>query len=1530
MSKAPAATPPRRTLPKIFRRQNSFAGFPTATLSIFNNNSNNSSNSNAPISISSSNRQASSTISSGTTVVSAPITRTTPSLIFHSNTNTTTSSQTKPQNISTSSQFYSLPRHAKAPSNPSLMRTSTSGLGLYLISRNATNSAKKISAAEQLGVKHPPGGRFNSLPRLGSQRKHSNELSTSKTTGYLSLPRPSSKGPGRPVLSLPPTNLNLSLYTDEITLKGKSDTFSDEHGQSKLSKYESSQKRYQTPSRKANFDMKIQPIPKRTSKEMECHHHSSSKKHLKEDYQALPSRTYREPDLIYQSLPRRPLKESNILHQSPPKRPPRHADPHFQEVPARPPKNFIQQLPESYYQTVPPRCPKAVIPEPIAHYAPNMDISQQISGKVVHQHQHHHHHHHQQYSHPHHGYSERKQNMSRSNEIPYQPLYDKSPKKIDPYYQIPRCRAHEKPQPQDITLYNVISIKNDPPPIYQEFPELIPGGGFSRSQVNRNANYINIPAPEKPPRLNDQAIYSNHDSLIYSTEQSHPDNLHKPKLECSLHHQHKSTHHPKDLYQPVPKKIIPKESIYQTSQKKLGPSEILYQPMPIKPIVSETLYQSVPIKNIPNETLYQTMPKKEIPDEFVFPVIDKVQDPPVYQPISEASSVDDDPLYSTIPENRMKPQDKPQTSIPPEFEDDSDPLYQSIITTTKNEERKENLYKVTVARTPGSSDPLYQTINMNSPENANESSDSIYQSLSSPSNRGYHTMPSVQHRESKGSFDPLYQSIEPPDIQGSREGSSDPLYQSIQPVNVKPSGGSIDPLYQAISSPPNRANKSSADPLYEPIKSSRGNKGGSDPLYQSIQTDSPRSSKGSPDPLYQSIQKSSPKGSKGSADPLYQSIQSPVSSKGSPDPLYQTISTHKNHRARSESLYQSIEKSNRGAKRNSDTHSQNTSNITVSSAVKTSKGSSDPFYQKLTLNRQTNGNADPLYQSIQDTHNDIDPLYQCIGEKSPEDIDPLYQTIPDNMLQKSVVSSPAPIINTIKHGDAIYSTVVKKSTKTEEPKYSTVLKKSERNALQNFHSLPRKSLKHGELIFQLSPKKNSKNGELTFTSPSKKNRESSKTNSLKLVNSDGLYQSVSKKTPKTEHSDLYSSKNRTKEEERYQVPKRHKDIDIKNKRPQKSSNSDYQISSRKSPKSEDSSRRLVRSTEFFDYQCITHRPAPKENDSKSQSLPKKKHRDKDQEIKKVNKENDNKSQTLPKRNIKPTDNKHHSTRRSLRDNDGKSRREGRLSPGGPKGIHPPPLEFGTLPPHMLPPPPSPRWMTSFDSDEDDGSYAALKKREAKTNQDSPDITYTRPLPPLPAPSRYRRRTADDQPPPIPPPRITTGPIGSHNPLIRGSSASNESQDPNELPPSLGGRPSLAACKLLSYPSDSNSPSPEPPKSRQYVNRPANPQWGPPLEELYSALVKSTPVTSAPTTLPRASLPGKVASSASWDSLGTSVASSHSKGSSIASNNKDINKRRRRVRSDPRLDAGVLHRLAFTVWHTALHIEKEVCVLIIYK
>lgn len=335
------------------------------------------------------------------------------------------------------------------------------------------------------------------------------------------------------------------------------------------------------------------------------------------------------------------------------------------------------------------------------------------------------------------------------------------------------------------------------------------------------------------------------------------------------------------------------------------------------------------------------------------------------------------------------------------------------------------------------------------------------------------------------------------------------------------------------------------------------------------------------------------------------------------------------------------------------------------------------------------------------------------------------------------------------------------------------------------------------------------------------------------------------------------------------------------------------------------------------------RKSPKYGESKYQSLPKRKlEKEKDY---------DRPPPPLPKRVPRDgLDLKNHSShlRKSSKERESESRylsnrrtsREGETRSAPARKISPSssrscPRRQQEPIPSSQQPPRSPRW-THPDTDDEDGIYSTVKAKEDPVYQSVPEITYTRPLPPVPAPSRYRRRPQDEEapPPPLPPPRLTTGPVGPHNPLLNSSITNTNAT--STIP--LTTRP-----QILRTPSSSPEnvihklPSPTvkaAPKEKED-------------DELYSSIPSPVSSSQDSPSLPRATLPPRVTSSASWDSLGSSVGSSggSSRNSSLTSSTKEniSTRRRRRAVSDPRMDAGVLHRLAFTVWHTALHIEKEV-------
>lgn len=315
---------------------------------------------------------------------------------------------------------------------------------------------------------------------------------------------------------------------------------------------------------------------------------------------------------------------------------------------------------------------------------------------------------------------------------------------------------------------------------------------------------------------------------------------------------------------------------------------------------------------------------------------------------------------------------------------------------------------------------------------------------------------------------------------------------------------------------------------------------------------------------------------------------------------------------------------------------------------------------------------------------------------------------------------------------------------------------------------------------------------------------------------------------------------------------------------------------------------------------------------KYQSLPKKK--DKEGEAKsKKEKESDSKSKKKEKDKEKDSESKYQALPKS-KEKEGESKYETlrrerpipppvRWSPGDDDGIYSS-LEY---------PSEGPRSEGALSDD----IYSSIETTDGDPlYQSVGEAKYSRPQPPLPAPLRYRRR-ADDAPPPLPPPRLTTGPVGPHNPLI----------SPGSIPPPIIPErgPILPGTGMrASYPG-TTSTTPSPDNLLMVQSTPTWPQTTRAEEEddVYSSipsLISSTP-DSPPATLPRTAPVGRVAPSASWNSLGSSCKSSLDSLRSDGSTN--VRQRRRRARSDPRMDAGVLHRLAFTVWHTALHIEKEV-------
>lgn len=496
-----------------------------------------------------------------------------------------------------------------------------------------------------------------------------------------------------------------------------------------------------------------------------------------------------------------------------------------------------------------------------------------------------------------------------------------------------------------------------------------------------------------------------------------------------------------------------------------------------------------------------------------------------------------------------------------------------------------------------------------------------------------------------------------------------------------------------------------------------------------------------------------------------------------------------------------------------------------------------------------------------------------------------------------------------------------------------------------YQSLPRKSPKEVEHSYQSLPRRFGKENELRF---------------YPITNIDNFddpgYESLNKTpdaiankaTTKTSEDKNEINKKEGKENEpKYQVLPPKPDVVVDHTRftfPNETLESSYQIILPPPVLSENQKTNSLPSKKHTRERSIDpkYQSFKRRDESKYQSLSRKSHRDAETRYQsppkrkgEKEKDYDRPPPPLPKRQPREGEPKysstharktskerdaelrHHSMRRTVvRDGDLRLSASRKVDKSSPATVRSCTRRQQEPIPSSQQPPRSPRW-THPDTDEEDGIYSTVKTKDDPVYQSVSDVTYTKPLPPVPAPSRYRRRNQDeeeDPPPPLPPPRLTTGPVGPHNPLLNSSI-------PNVT--------STTTAPLITRPQILRTPSSSPENVIHKIPSPSLKPKEKEEEELYSSI--PSPISSShdspPSSLPRAVLPSRVASSASWDSLGSSVGSSggSSRNSSLTSGPKENNtsKRRRRAVSDPRMDAGVLHRLAFTVWHTALHIEKEV-------
>ena len=311
----PRAQGSRKSGARVFKRQNSFAGFPSASLSIFSGTTNTIKDAeqqginslSIPQRI---NKTENSYVNIPTVTSGITSSQHLPLSIHFPLTQTTNSVQTnssKPKRVASTKVFYSLPRHATTPSNPALLKASASGLGLYFMARNEANAktSKKPSAAEQLGVSP---AKFLSLPR--PKKKTQGETTIIKIPVYRSLPRPIKHGETSSIKTSEAKTLttNSQSYLARDPADGK----------------EADPK----PKKRENENFELQkkvnepPIPK----EKDPKYHPRSRTVVKNDswvpptypkrdiYSNFPYRRLVNDDYGYQPLPRQPEKDPLLYY----------------------------------------------------------------------------------------------------------------------------------------------------------------------------------------------------------------------------------------------------------------------------------------------------------------------------------------------------------------------------------------------------------------------------------------------------------------------------------------------------------------------------------------------------------------------------------------------------------------------------------------------------------------------------------------------------------------------------------------------------------------------------------------------------------------------------------------------------------------------------------------------------------------------------------------------------------------------------------------------------------------------------------------------------------------------------------------------------------------------------------------------------------------------------------------------------------------------------------------------------------------
>ncbi|XP_069946670.1 uncharacterized protein by isoform X4 [Cherax quadricarinatus] len=1524
MSQTPAQ-PPRRAVPRLFRRQNSFAGFPSATLSIFNNNNNNNNANNnngrnaskavlPPVTSAASGTPDGGPPVSGVSTTVAPVTGTFIPGVPTCGVATCTAAvcvagalvappttahasmpvyQPPPAASRPVSGFYSLPRHNR----PGHLSRAL-GVGFHLLARTSPAGSSGPTAAEQLGINSP------SLPK--SHRRNLSEGST-----------------GEPVTTLPITLGSLSRgkgVTKEATLQTissggepKLKSTTKRSGRDGESKPRRRDQDYQSLPRRSTKD---QPA-KRSPKDGDSKSQSAAKRHDTEPkfrslprrhegearyqavsrksegdpkYQSLPKRQSTEPR--YQTFPKRRDGESSYSHHpSSPKR--RSMDPGQQlsspkkrdvgptALPSSPKRRDMGPglLPGSpkrrdtesgAQQSLSPKRRGAdpkFLPPPPKKYDIDPKYEQlppkrpEVDLKY------------QTFPQKRHDQVSRYQSVQpRVYDIDpkYQALPPKRPEIDLRYYPLPPPRYEAEPK------YQTVPPKRRD--IDQRYPTVPP------KKFGIDVKYQPIPPPKRydvgpryqtiPPKRHDidhryHYIPPPRPDIDPRYQQLPP---RRPDLDPKYQQLPPKRPDIEPKYQQLPSRRPDIEPKYQHLPPRRPDIEPRYQHLPPRPDI-EPKYQPLPPRPDIEPKYTQLPPRRLDVDSRYQPIPPRPDIEPRYQSLPPRPDVE--PKYQSLPprpdiEPKYQPL-PPRPDIEPKYHPlpprpDIEPKYQPLPPRPDIEPKYQQLPP---RRQDG--EPKYQVLPPRHPNGEPK-----YQSSPPDSELRY------QHQQRRPDIEPKYHPMpQRPDIEPKyqqlplrrldgeskyhplppRRSEGDPKYQALPPRR-----SDVDPKYQVLP-----LRRPEADPKYQPLPPRRPEV---DPKYQPLP---PRRT--DIDPKYQPLP---PRRSEG--DAKYQPIP-PKRTDG--DAKYQALPPR---RPEGESKYQPLPAKMADYEFHPiPIHLDSEHKFQPPfpmfdyefQPIPTIKPNYEQVYPSMPL-RKPDGESRPLPPLSGDVQGiSSQPKVQPLSPRT-QTSDVPYQAAPP-----APVATDQAIPPKAYQGNEVYLPHAPK-TPGSIPLYETIPAKHPGTepipakvpgVIPLYEGIPPK-IKMPDLPYQSIAPKVSEIDTLYQTMPSPMSP-------LKADEAEPLYQTSPPKMSASEP--LYqSSPDGLESDPVYQAVTPQMIQDVK---------CNYQLLQQRKLEQEAKAlagpKRTIKGDKYHSPTKRTFRE--RDGESKSQSS-------------KKSSKGEPKYQSLPKRREKDNDGKYQSLPRRGGRRDPPAPPQFRWTPGDDDGIYSS-LEY-----------PSEEGRSGGPSE--DEIYSSLTTTDDPVYQSVSEASYSRPVPPLPAPLRYRRRV-DDAPPPLPPPRLTTGPVGPHNPLVSPGTVVSPPVLPIRAP-----RVSSTSNVRMLYPGGSStSPSPSPenlltqsaPSWPQRQHRHDN-------EEVYSSipsLISSTP-ESPPATLPRAAQIGRVAPSASWNSLGSSCRSSwDSLGSSVRSEgSNNARQRRRRARSDPRMDAGVLHRLAFTIWHTALHIEKE--------